>query len=89
MAGTGPRIVAMLFDNEDQLDDLYSEFERLSLGWTAQSGTSVIATFNTTADAAASTDWFGLAIWRGAGARRTPTEIKRLLQALAYAVSGY
>jgi hypothetical protein len=79
----------VLLNNEDSLDELFSDLERVSLTYAAQSGTSVIATFNTTAAAGGNTDILGLAVWRGAGARRSPLEIKRLLQAMAWAVSGY
>jgi hypothetical protein len=89
MAGTGVHPVVLVYDNEDAFSSLFSDLEQISIVYSVQAGTSLIVTFNTTADAAASTDVLGVAVWRGAGARRTATEVKRLLQALAFAVSGY
>lgn len=77
--------IVLRYYNEESIDDILTDLEQISLTYAPATGTSLIATFNSTSDAAASTEFLALAVWRGAAARRTVTEVDRLLQALAWA----
>jgi len=72
-----------------QLDELFSDIEKISQAYVAQSGTSLIATFSLSSDTAATSDMCYLARWEGADAEIDQSEIKHLLQALGYGPSGY
>lgn len=73
------------------VDQLHTDIEKLSLTWASASGTTLTATFCSSADAGISADFLYLAVWAGGvtPAAMTDTERSNLLSALGWAVTGY
>lgn len=74
------------------VDQLHTDIEKLSLTWASASGTTLTATFCSSADAGISADFLYLAVWSGTTgtpAQMNDNEKLRLLSALGWEVTGY
>lgn len=82
------RPFVILHDETNNRMALFSDIEKVSPAFAARSGTTIQFQFGTT-DTAALTSVLYACAWSGAAAERSDAEIKAMLTAMGWSVSGY
>lgn len=78
--------IVMAFNNANQTIKLYSDLEKLSVTWSASSGTAFTLTVSAAADPGLS-DFLYSAMWTGSAAETTDAEVKKLITGLGFSPS--